>query len=261
MFGVVPRVLWEEFHPPDDLNRIQLALRSLLADRGDRRILVDTGIGDRWDDKGQGRFALDRRPGHLLGELVAAGVYPESITDVILTHLHFDHCGGSVRQGEDGLEPAFPQARYWVQRQQWGWATSPTERDRASYRSEDFEPLEAAGNLELVDGLQEIIPEVTVVPVHGHTPGQQMVEFHTSAGVLVFCGDLIPFASQIRPSWIMSFDLNPLLTLNEKKEFLSRATEEGFLLVFEHDPVVEACTLAFEEGKFVAKDTLSLAES
>jgi glyoxylase-like metal-dependent hydrolase (beta-lactamase superfamily II) len=260
MFGVVPRVLWEKQHPPDGMNRIQLTLRCLVADGGGRRFLIDTGLGDRWDDKGKGMFDIERRPAHLLSEFALDGVSPESITDVILTHLHFDHCGGAVRRDGDQLKPAFPAARYWVQKQQWNWASSPTERDRASFRSDDFAPLADAGCLELVDGSHEIAPGVRVRPIHGHTPGQQMVEFHTDDGVVAYCGDLIPFASQVHAPWIMGFDLNPLLTLTEKKEFLSRASEDEYVLVFEHDPVVEAATVEFADDRFRIKETFTLAE-
>jgi len=260
MFGVVPRVMWEKQHPADEANRIQLALRCLLAESAERRVLVDTGIGDRWDAKGQRIFAIERQPGHLLGVLAAAGIDSGSITDVVLTHLHFDHCGGAIRQGDSGLRPAFPRARHWVQKQQWDWANHPTERDRASFRPEDFRPLQDADLLQLVDGAQEVIPGVRVTPIGGHTPGQQMVEFHTSGGVVVFCGDLIPFASQVHVPWIMGFDLNPLLTLNEKKQFLSRAAEDNYVLVFEHDPVVEAGTVTFADGKFQLAESFTLGE-
>ncbi len=260
MFGVVPRILWEKQHPPDEQNRIQLTLRCLVVDMEDRRVLVDTGIGDRWDDKGHRIFAIERRPGHLLGEMVADGISPESISDVILTHLHFDHCGGAVRAGDERPLPTFPKARHWIQKQQWEWANHPTERDRASFRQEDFRPLEEAGLLELVDGGQEIFPGVRVTPISGHTPGQQMVEFHTGEGVVVYCGDLIPFASQVHVPWIMGFDLNPLLTLNEKKQFLSRAAEEHHVLVLEHDPTVEACKVEFVGDKFTVADSFTLQE-
>jgi glyoxylase-like metal-dependent hydrolase (beta-lactamase superfamily II) len=260
MFGVVPRVMWEKEHPADDSNRIVLALRCLLAENGDRRILVDTGMGDRWDEKSRRIYDIDRRPGQLVAELAAAGVAPESITDVVLTHLHFDHTGGALREGEGGLTPTFGQARTWVQEQHWNWAHNPTERDRASFRPEDFAALAATGRLELVDGVQEILPGVQVRPIHGHTPGQQMVEFHTGEGVVVYCADLIPFASQVHAPWIMGFDLNPLLTLNEKKEFLSRAVEDRYVLVFEHDPRIEACTVRFADGKFRVDETFSLAD-
>ncbi|MFN2371795.1 MAG: MBL fold metallo-hydrolase [Candidatus Krumholzibacteriia bacterium] len=260
MFGVVPKVFWEKHHPADERNRIDLDLRCLLADGPDgRRILVDTGMGDRWDAKKSGVFGLVRRPNQLVAELAEEGVTRESVTDVVLTHLHFDHAGGAVRDVGGRLVPTFPEARYWVQQRHWDWANRPSERDRASFRPEDFASLEREGRLELVDGAQEILPGVRVTPISGHTPGQQMVEFHTGAGVLVYCGDLIPFLSQVHIPWIMGFDLNPLLTVTEKKQFLTRAVEDGYVLVFEHDPVHEAATVRFEDGRFVPGEVFTLA--
>jgi glyoxylase-like metal-dependent hydrolase (beta-lactamase superfamily II) len=260
MFGVVPRVMWERHHPPDDRNRIAMTLRCLLAEKGERRVLVDTGIGDRWEDKHRGIFAIERGQGHLVGELAAAGVSPGSITDVVLTHLHFDHCGGTIRAVDGRLEPMFPNARHWVQEKQWRWAHQPTDRDRASFRVDDFHPLETAGLLELVDGAREIIGGVRVNPVNGHTTGQQIVEFDTGEGVVVYCGDLVPLASQVRVPWIMGYDLNPLLTLEEKRRFLSRAAEEDYLLVFEHDAEHECARVVFEDGKFEAVGPFTLDE-
>lgn len=260
MFGVVPKVLWEQKHPADEHNRIDLDLRCLLAETQDRRILVDTGMGDRWQAKQQGMFSLVRRPNQLVAELAEAGITRESITDVVLTHLHFDHAGGALRQGEGGLEPVFPAARHWVQRRHWDWADHPSERDQASFRSEDFLALKEEGQLQLVDGAAEIMPQVRVTPISGHTPGQQMVEFVTEAGRLAYVGDLIPFLSQVHVPWIMGYDLNPLLTVTEKKQFLTRAAEDRIVLVFEHDPRHEAATVKFEGGKFMPAEVFTLAE-
>ncbi len=250
MFGVVPKVMWEKKHPADESNRIDLDLRCLLVEYGDRRILVDTGMGDRWAERQTDMFGLVRRPNQLVAELAEAGITRESITDVILTHLHFDHAGGALREGDDGLEPVFSQARHWVQTRHWDWAVNPSERDRASFRADDFAALKDKGHLELVDGPTEIMPGVRVTPISGHTPGQQVVEFHTGQGVVVFVGDLIPFLSQVHVPWIMGFDLNPLLTVTEKKQFLTRAVEDSFVLVFEHDHLHEAATVKFQDGKF-----------
>ncbi len=261
MFGVVPKVMWQKHHPADEMNRIDLDLRCLLVDHGDRRILVDTGMGDRWDERKTGIFALQRRPNHLVAELAEAGIIRESITDVVLTHLHFDHAGGVFRQGEAALEPVFPNATHWVQKRQWDWAGNPSQRDRASFRRDDFLGLQEDGKLELVDGRQEIFPGVIVMPVNGHTPGQQMVEFHTGQQVVVFCGDLIPFQSQVHVPWIMGFDLNPMLTVTEKRQFLTRAVDEHFILVFEHDLQNEAATVEFREDRFQPLRTFTLDDS
>ncbi len=260
MFGVVPRVMWEQHHEPDDQNRIELSLRCLLVEHGERKILVDTGIGDRWEEKHRRIFAIKRRPNQLVEELRTLGVEPSDVTDVILTHLHFDHCGGTISDDGDGLEPTFPRAKHWVQDKHWRWAQLPSERDRASFRSEDFAILETQGQLEKIAGAGEIMPGVRVTPVHGHTPGQQVVEFHTDDGVVAYVGDLLPLASQLRVPWIMGFDLNPLLTLEEKKRFLSRALEDDFTLVFEHDPLVECCGVGYKDGRFTADPPYTLDE-
>lgn len=260
MFGVVPKMMWEKPHPADEHNRIDLDLRCLLAEQGDRRILVDVGMGDRWDEKKRGIFAIQRRPNQLVAELAEAGITRESITDVVLTHLHFDHAGGALRNGEDGPEPVFPNARHWIQKRHWDWAGHPSERDRASFRREDFAPLVQAGLLEFVDGPGEIMPGVRVKPISGHTPGQQVVEFHTGGGIVAFVADLIPFMSQLHVPWIMGFDLNPLLTVTEKKQFLTRAVEDGIIVVFEHDPVNEAATIGFTDGRFVPAEVFTLAD-
>ncbi len=260
MFGVVPRVMWEKHHAPDEINRIDLSLRCLLARSADRVVLVDTGIGDRWEEKQLAIFAIDRRANQLVEELEAKGVSAADVTDVVLTHLHFDHCGGTIRQGDDGLEPVFPNARHWVQEKHWQWAHRPSERDRASFRIDDFHILEERGQLQLVNGPVELFDQVRVTPVNGHTPGQQVVEFHTSEGVVAYVGDLLPLASQLRVPWIMGFDLNPLLTLEEKKQFLSRAAEGNYTLVFEHDPLVECCGVGFDDGRFEAVEPFVIAE-
>lgn len=261
MFGVVPKIFWQKQHPADELNRIGLDLRCLLVDSGDRRILVDTGMGDRWPEKQLGIFGLDRRPNQLVAELAEAGITRESITDVVLTHLHFDHCGGTLREVEGQLRPIFANARHWIQKRHWEWASSPSERDRASFRKEDFLALVEHGQLQQIDGAAEIIPGVRVTPISGHTPGQQIVEFHTGQGVVVFVADLLPFLSQVHVPWIMGFDLNPLLTVTEKKQFLTRAVEDRYILVFEHDLANEAATVKFENGKFQPDQVFTLADA
>ena len=185
----------------------------------------------------------------------------ESITDVLLTHLHFDHAGGACLDLADGMAPAFSDARWWVQRSHWEWARNPSERDSGSFRPEDFEALAGTGRLELVEGNVEILPELRVTPVGGHTPGMQIPEFHTEKGTLVFLADLIPSAAHVHLPWVAGFDLNPLLSLSEKRQLLSRAVEDDYLLVFQHDPDHEACRVEFSEGRFQARETLTLAEA
>ncbi|MEZ4387336.1 MAG: MBL fold metallo-hydrolase [Candidatus Krumholzibacteriia bacterium] len=257
MFGVVPKSLWEKQIPADGLNRIPLALRCLFAEGHGRRVLVDTGIGDRWDARQRDRLGMTRRAGELLTQLEEAGVARDSITDVVLTHLHFDHAGGAVLDS-DGLVPAFPAATYWLQRQQWDWAHRPSERDSASFRPEDYEVLASAGRLELVDGVVEILPGLRLTPVSGHTPGQQITEFHTADGVLVFLADLIPTLAHVHLPWVAGYDLNPLITLSEKRQFLSRAAADRYRLVFQHDSVHETCRVEFADGRFMPVEVSAL---
>lgn len=259
-FGVVPKPLWEKKLPADDRNRVPAALRCLLAEGHGRRVLVDAGIGDRWDAKQRDIYGMERRAGQLLTELGAAGIDRDSITDVVLTHLHFDHVGSACLDLADGITPAFTQARWWVQRQQWDWARRPSERDRASYRAEDFEVLADTGRLELLDGAAEIYPGLRLTPAHGHTPGMQIAEFRSSQGTLVFMADLIPTAAHLHLPWIAGFDLNPLLALSEKRQLLSRAVEDDYVLVFQHDSRHEACRVAYRDGRFEAREFMRLSK-
>ncbi len=257
MFGVVPKPLWEKQIPADGRNRIPIALKCLLAEGHGRRVLFDTGVGDRWDARQRDIFGMTRRAGELLTQLDEAGIARQSITDVVLTHLHFDHAGGAVLDS-DGLVPAFPTATYWLQRQQWDWAHRPSERDQASFRAEDYAVLESTGRLELLDGPSEILPELRLVPVNGHTPGQQIAEFHTADGVLAFVADFIPTLAHLHLPWVAGFDLNPLITLSEKRQFLSRAAADDYLLVFQHDAEHEACRVEFADGRFRAREVLTI---
>jgi glyoxylase-like metal-dependent hydrolase (beta-lactamase superfamily II) len=249
MFGVVPKALWAQKHDADESNRIVLALNCLLARGEDRVVLVDCGMGELWSGNEAERYGLERPEGTLLDDLSRKGVDPGEVTDLVLTHLHFDHAGGMVRP--DG-SLAFPRARHWIQGQHLRWAKDPTDRDRRSFRKEILAAIESAGcDLEVVDGAAEILPGIEVLPVHGHTPGQQLVLVgEMERGRLLYAGDLVPYASQIHLPWIMAFDLNPLLTLQEKRETLSRAVFEEWVLLFEHDEQIPAGTVVFENGRY-----------
>ena len=249
MFGVVPRVLWQRKHEPDADNRIVLALNSLLARNGERVILVDCGMGDHWSDADADLYGLERPEGGLADDLRRKGVEPGEVTDVVLTHLHFDHAGGMIDGSGDLV---FPNATHWVQGKHLRWAKDPTERDRRSFRRDILRAIESdACDLQVVDGNRTILPGVDVLPVHGHTPGQQLVLVGDHEGDrILHAGDLVPYASQVHLPWIMAFDLNPLLTLQEKKDTLSRAVFEEWVLLFEHDENIPAATVTFEEGRY-----------
>lgn len=239
MYGVVPRVLWSRKAPPDEQNRIALGLNCLLL-RGDgRSILVDAGIGDKFDAKERGMYGITRREGELLLQLEDLGVRAEDVTDVILTHLHFDHGGGLTTRRGDEILPVFPRARHHVQRRNWAWAMEPTERDRASYLKENYAVLEKSGLVNLLDGDVEILPGIHAMGTEGHTTGHQMIRIEGAQGTAVHCGDLIPTSWHLPLPWIMGYDLRPLETLEEKRRLLTRAAEEGWILFFEHDPEPE----------------------
>ena len=254
MFGVVPRTLWEKSNPPDERNRITMAARALLLKGGGRTILVDTGNGGKFNEKLRAIYRMDASGADLNSSLARLGVSPGAVTDVILTHLHFDHAGGAtaVRDGE--AVPAFPNARYYVQAEHWRAAQSPTERDRASFYPDDFEPLRRAGVLEFTEGEGEILPGISVAVIHGHTAALQCPVVSDGRTTLFYCADLVPTSSHVPLAWIMGYDLRPLVTLEEKRRLLGRAVDEGWIMVFEHDPHLPAARLARTEKGIVLGD-------
>jgi len=240
MFGVVPKALWEREHPADEHNRIEVVARSLLVAGEGRLVLVNTGIGQGWPEKERARYAVDPAV-RLEDSLAALGYRPEEVTHVLQTHLHFDHAGGGTVLRGGRRVPLFPRAEYLVQKKHWQWAQAPSERDRASFRPEDWESLDGSGQLRLLDGEQEFLPGLFLHLVHGHTPHQQLLRVTDGRGSLLYCSDLVPFLSQVRLPWIMAYDLNPLATLEEKRRLLGQAAAEDWLLFLEHDPLVQTC--------------------
>jgi glyoxylase-like metal-dependent hydrolase (beta-lactamase superfamily II) len=240
MFGVVPKPLWEKAHPPDTRNRITMSARALLVRGEGRTILVDTGNGNKYDTKFKEIYALDETATDLDRSLRAAGVAPEEVTDVVLTHLHFDHAGGATRRTPDGVEPSFPNARYHVQRAHLEAARAPTERDRASFLPDDVQPLIRRKQLLLVDGEQELFPGFRVLTMSGHTTALQCPLISDGTTSLLYCADLVPLHSHCQLPWIMGYDLRPLVTLEEKRRVLTQAAAERWVLFFEHDPAIAA---------------------
>jgi glyoxylase-like metal-dependent hydrolase (beta-lactamase superfamily II) len=234
MFGVVPRVVWEKRDPPDERNRVTLGLNVALIESGGKRVLVDTGMGDRWSEREVRMYGIDRST-TLLGGLRARGLEPEDIDVVVNTHLHFDHAGGNTRREGDGVVPTFPRARYVVQRGEWEDARHPHERSRASYREDDFVPVAEAGQLDLIDGETEVAPGVRAVPVGGHTTHHQMVVVESGGETLVVPTDLLPTASHLPLPFVMGYDLFPVATLEAKRQLLRAAGEHGWRILFYHD--------------------------
>lgn len=236
MFGVVPKPLWERKIPADERNRIPLAMRCLLLTSADRTILVDVGIGGKFDSKFADIYGVDSTDSTLRDALASAGVQPEDVTDVVLTHLHFDHCGGATSWNGSDLVPTFPSATYHVQEEHWRWACDPNPRERASFLKENFLPLEVAGQLNRVQGGTVLFEGVEVVVVNGHTRAMQLVKVADGETTLLYAADLVPTAAHVPLPWIMAYDVEPLRTLEEKERILGQAAHEGWILVLEHDP-------------------------
>ena len=240
MFGIVPRPLWERRIAPDDKNRIPLAMRCLLLRGHGRTILIDTGMGHKADAKFESIYAVDHAHSTLVGSLAALGVAPAEVTDVVLTHLHFDHAGGATQRDEDGaLSLVFPSATHHVQRAHWDWA-HVSVRESASFLPENLDPLEASGRLQFGDGAESPFPGVSYLVVDGHTRAQQLPLIEGEEGGLLFAADLVPTAAHVPPLWGMAYDVEPLATIREKEAVLGRAADAGWWLAFEHDPVT-AC--------------------
>jgi glyoxylase-like metal-dependent hydrolase (beta-lactamase superfamily II) len=235
MFGSVPKPLWNRTNAADERNRIRLAMRCLLLRGLGRVVLVDVGLGDKFSDKLRDIYRVEPEPS-LAHSLGALGVMPADVTDVVLTHLHFDHAGGSTRRGSSGLEPSFPNARWYLQRRNWENAHDPNPRERASYMPENYDALEARGVLTLWDGPQRPWPGFETIPMHGHTRGQQAVRVEGGGNVTYFVADLIPTAAHVRIPFVMGYDVAAIETMQEKRELLTRAVQEGAWIVLEHDP-------------------------
>ncbi len=239
MFGIIPKVLWEKTNKADELNRIKLAARCLLIIGNGKVILVDDGNGNKVTKKFIEIYDLDTT-NNLYSSLKKFDITPGDITDVVLSHLHFDHAGGSTIIENGVLKPAFPNAMYHVQRSQWENALNPTERDRASYIQQDFLPIKEYGRLNLIEGEIDLFSQISIIVSNGHTPGLQLLKISDSEQTLFYAADLMPCTSHIPLPYIMGFDLNPLITLADKKRILKQAAEGNWIIFFEHDPDIIA---------------------
>jgi glyoxylase-like metal-dependent hydrolase (beta-lactamase superfamily II) len=256
MFGVVPKVLWERERAADEGNRIRMATNCVLVESGSDLVLVDSGIGDKNDEKFRRMFGMEEGAERLPESIRRAGFEPGDVTHVLLSHLHFDHCGWNTREAGGGLVPTFPKARYWLERGEVDHARHPNERDRASYDPRNWEPLFDAGVVELFDDEAAPAAGVKAVKAAGHNRDMCVVLFEGGPGeeTAVFWADLVPTASHLPYPWIMGYDLYPVTTLENKKRWLPRAAEEGWLAIFEHDPQVPVARLAAERpGRYRAE--------
>jgi glyoxylase-like metal-dependent hydrolase (beta-lactamase superfamily II) len=261
MFGIIPKPLWQRTNLADDANRVRLATRNLLLESETRKILIDTGMGSKWDEKSKNIYAIDEKHS-VSSALSEKGLKPDDITDVILTHLHFDHTGGSTILVNGKLEPAFPNANYFVQKQNFDWAGNPSDRDKGSYIKDNFLPLYEEGILNFIIGNAEFDDEIKMIVINGHTFGQQMAKISDGSDTFLFCSDLMPFVSHIPLPYIMGYDLQPLVTLEEKKKYLKLALDENWKLFFGHDAEFAFATVKkFGEGYLVDKSYRSFEEA
>jgi glyoxylase-like metal-dependent hydrolase (beta-lactamase superfamily II) len=243
MFGVVPRTLWEKTNAPDEKNRVRMTTRVMVIRGGGRLAIVDTGIGDKEGAKFREIYAMEQGGG-VVSALAARGIAPEDVTDVIPSHLHFDHAGGGTRRDGDRVVPTFPRATYHIQRTQLAQARHPNDRDRASFFPENFEPLAREGVLREYDPDAEILPGVFARVTNGHTPGHQMIEVDAGETCAVFIGETAPFTSHLPVPYVMGYDLLPVVTMEEKKRWFPSWAERGAVLVFDHDAFTAAARIA-----------------
>jgi glyoxylase-like metal-dependent hydrolase (beta-lactamase superfamily II) len=266
MFGVVPKSLWQRTNPTDEKNLIDMSMRCMLIEEGDRLTLVDTGVGDKQSEKFFsyyflfGGYSLD-------ASLAKHGFHRDDITDVFLTHLHFDHCGGSIQWNKDrtGYEPAFKNAKFWSNESHWNWAANPNAREKASFLKENINPIQESGQLNFID-----LPKTNVLQnsplgfdiffADGHTEKQMIPQIQYQEKTLVFMADLLPTTGHIPLPYVMGYDTRPLLTLDEKQLFLNKAADEEYDLFLEHDAHTELCTVQHTEKGVRLKDTFKFNE-
>ncbi len=261
MFGVVPKTLWSKaYHPGDELNRIPLAARVVLISFESKHILIDTGNGTKYNQKFADRFAIDLKASDLASALANFSLKPEQITDVILTHLHFDHIGGATTWINGEAKPTFPNAKYYVQKEQLAWAKAPRYKDKASFIEDDFIPVLQNGQMIEVDGEKEILPGITVIPVDGHTKAMQLVKIETGEDTFVYMADLCPTAAHIPYPYVMGYDNHPLTTIEEKKKLLPELHKLNATLIFEHDAFRQAAKIQEHKSGYIMADNVILTE-
>lgn len=261
MFGVVPKSMWQKQYPADENNLCNWAMRCLLIQDEDRLILIDNGIGEKQDHSFLKHYHLNGDD-TLEKSLEKYGFKPEDVTDMILTHLHFDHCGGSIKMNDDNTayELAFPNANYWVSRAQFDWATDPNHRESASFLKENIYPIMESGKLKLIEEEGEILPNISVRIYNGHTEGQMIPLIKYYGRTIAFMADLLPAATHIPMPWIMSYDTKPLVSLDDKTRFYKEAVPGEYVLFFEHDLYHECATMEETPKGVRVKETFKLSE-
>ncbi len=254
MFGIIPKPLWQMNNPADEMNRVSLGARCLLLISESKKILIDTGLGSGWDEKFRRIYNVNQDETTIIKSLDNYNISPDQITDVLLTHLHFDHTGGSTTLADGKWVPTFKNAKYHVQKKHFEWAVNPSDRDKGSFIANRFMPLHEEGVLDLMDNKLQFDDEIEFILINGHTFFQQMIKISDSTNTIVYCGDLLPFSSHIPIPYVMGYDLQPLVTVQEKKDLYSKAVDENWILFFEHDPEISMATVMKTEKGFSAKE-------
>jgi len=258
MFGIIPKTLWERKMPSDELNRIQMVTRSLLLVNENKRILIDTGNGDKWQEKFKKIYEIDTKSVGLDSSLAEVGFTVEDITDVICTHLHFDHIGGNTKIEEGKIVPSFPNAKYWMNKVNWEIANSPSEKDQGSFMQDDWAVLAENDMINFVNDTEQFLPSIDLIISNGHTPGMMLPIISDNNNTLVYGADLIPTSAHIPLPWIMAYDVQPTVTIEEKKKLYSDAVNNNWILFFEHDPNITACTTQFDGKHYKKKNIINI---
>jgi len=256
MFGIIPKTLWERKMPSDELNRIQMVTRSLLLVSKDKRILIDTGNGDKWQEKFKNIYEIDTKSVSLDVSLAEVGFASEDITDVICTHLHFDHIGGNTKIESGKIVPSFANAKYWMSQVNWDVANLPGEKDQGSFIQDDWAILAKNNMINFINGTSQFLPNIDIIISNGHTPGMMLPVISDTENTLIYGADLVPTLAHIPLPWVMAYDVQPTVTITEKKNLYRDAINSNCILFFEHDPDIVACTIQHNGKQYLKKDII-----
>jgi len=260
MFGIIPKTLWEKEAPADEYNRIQMVTRSLLVVSNERKIIIDTGNGDKWDDRNRSRYNIDLDKINLSSSLKKYGFIPADITDVFCTHLHFDHAGGNTSIEDGKIVPTFPNATYWIHKDNWDLANSPSEKDRGSYLAENWSVLAENGMIEYVTDREEFLPGIEIMLTYGHTIGMMHPLIKDGNNTVFYAADIFPMAAHVPLAWVMAYDLNPVQTIIEKRSLLPTMVDKNWTVFFEHDPLRQAGKVTMDGKHYRLKEAVIISE-
>lgn len=260
MYGIIPKTLWERETPADGFNRINMVTRSLLLISDDKKIIIDTGNGDKWDKKFRSIYNINLDKINLNKSLSKFGIRAEDITDVLCTHLHFDHAGGNTKYENGEIVPTFQNANYWIHKDNWNLANLPSEKDKGSYLEENWAVLAQNNMIRFVTGQEEFLPGVKLFISSGHTTGMMHPIVSDSSKKLIYAADIFPMASHLPLNWVMAYDIDPVQTINEKKYLLSKIVDEDWIVFFEHDPIRQAGKVKKTANQYTLKESILVSE-